>query len=137
MYRQGDVWLIPITLSMREIRVTKRRRGEGLILAVGEATGHHHKVEDTAARLGRAKGEVEAGGKKLKNPRVLAVSKRGAKLVHEEHSTIDLPAGKYAVVGQREYDPPAPAERKPKTTQGPLTQSQSSFPSDYTRPVYD
>ena len=35
-------------------------------------------------------------------------AKKGAKIVHEEHGTIELEPGLYEVIRQREYDPNAP-----------------------------
>ena len=97
MYRQGDILLIPVdsvpTLGTNEAR----ERGEGLILAAGEATGHHHRVKDPYARIRKTMGK-----------RYLSVSKRGAALTHEEHDPIDLPKGKYLIANQREYVSPTP-----------------------------
>lgn len=129
MFRQGDVLLIPIEGAM-SIRPGKgrhyvsRKTGEGIILAAGEATGHHHRVRSTRARLVRPGAFV--GGTRVAE-RVLVVPKGGAELTHEEHDTIKLPEGKYRVVGQREFAPPPPKERKRAEAQ----------PERFTRPVWD
>ena len=96
-YRQGDVILIRVDKSSVDgLSVTHRKRGEGIILAAGEATGHHHRVRDSHARLF----EGFSG-------RFLRVPKSGATLTHEEHDPIQLPEGTYLIGGQREYTPPA------------------------------
>ena len=106
--RQGDVLLIPIDRGDPEwVGVTRRsgvaiRREEpGIVLAHGEATGHHHHIKARTTsyrqhRLGR------------RNRRILHVGHRGATLEHQEHSPIDLAPGRYEVVRQTEY---TPAER--------------------------
>lgn len=82
--RQGDLLIVPTGLIPKEAK----RVVSGIVLA-GEATGHNHRIVG---------GEVLA----LNGAMFLNVSK-SAKLVHEEHGTISLSAGKYAVVRQREY----------------------------------
>jgi hypothetical protein len=66
-----------------------------LILAMGELTGHAHRVEaDEAAEL------YEFGDLLF-----LHVIGGPASVVHEEHNLIRLPPGVYRVWRQREYDP--------------------------------
>jgi hypothetical protein len=102
-YRQGDVLLVPIEkpegIGLHGTCVL-REPGEGIILAAGEATGHHHRIRDRHARVHWLRGK-----------RILTVCKHGAKLTHEEHETIDLPAGHYEVVQQTEFVPPPPKKR--------------------------
>ena len=97
VYRQGDVWLYPIekiTLKgKRRNRVTKK---DGVVLALGEATGHAHRIRTTG---------VKDYGKIGLMERVITVPETGAQLTHEEHDTIDLPGGAYEVRIQREYSP--------------------------------
>jgi hypothetical protein len=65
------------------------------VLAEGEITGHHHRIEDArTASLFVHRGEL-----------LLNVVALEAKLVHEEHGTIELTRGAYRVWRQREYDP--------------------------------
>lgn len=107
MYRQGDVLLRPIEWVKGEWNsrsiVRKPSYGpgskiSGIILAEGEATGHHHRVKGPNARRARR------GGKSGMMD-VLLVGKKGTTLVHEEHDTITLPHGAYEIVRQREYEP--------------------------------
>ena len=92
MYRQGDVLLVKVEelpSGAEELPPSDR-----IVLAYGEVTGHAHAVAQMEARF-YALGDV----------RYLAVGDAGAKLVHEEHSTIALNPGIYRIVHQREYVP--------------------------------
>jgi hypothetical protein len=94
-YRQGDVLLervdnIPATAKRVE------RKGP-IILAFGKATGHHHSI----ASAGVEEWVDDAG------VTYLDVQEAMAALVHQEHSIVDLPRGKYRKVQQREYTPAA------------------------------
>lgn len=97
MYRQGDVLLVPISrdeLPQKRTRVRKKK-GEGVILAAGEATGHHHRVRERGAV------EYRAG-----KDRYLTIGKAGGTITHEEHDPISLPAHSvFKIVQQREYEP--------------------------------
>ena len=99
-YRQGDVLIERVESIPKDAK--KRKREEGLvILARGEATGHHHSfgsrrvsmyaVADEYERLGSGFVEIKTQG--------------GALLRHQEHAPIDVPAGNYRVIRQREYSP--------------------------------
>lgn len=107
MYRQGDVLLVPVELSVwfRDLRHVPRKKGEGIILAAGEATGHHHRVRTSSAREYRASSMAVALPEALRGKRYLRVGKKGAELTHEEHDTIQIPQGTYEIVQQREYEP--------------------------------
>lgn len=97
MVRQGDVLLVPISrdeLPQKRTRVRKKK-GQGVILAAGEATGHHHRVRERGAV------EYRAG-----KERYLTVGKAGGTITHEEHDPIELPAHSvFKIVQQREYAP--------------------------------
>lgn len=103
--RQGDVLLVPIAtrgngFTRRTGRAVKREE-PGIVLAHGEATGHHHHVKSRQAQM-RSYGRGQSAR------RILFVHKSGAKLEHQEHTAIDLAPGKYEVVRQTEYTPTAP-----------------------------
>jgi hypothetical protein len=68
-----------------------------VILQHGEVTGHCHAISTDFAKMYTAKGQ-----------RFLEIYRPGAKLVHEEHGTVQLPEGFYRVIQQREYVPEAP-----------------------------
>lgn len=95
-YRQGDVLLelveaIPGTAS-------KQKRSKRIILALGEATGHHHALElrDPADWWKQGDGLTEEKFITVNCP---------ARLTHQEHATVELPEGTYRVTRQREYSP--------------------------------
>jgi len=90
--RQGDVLLIPIKAIPTDAQAVARDRGR-VILAYGEVTGHAHAImEPTVTKLAHGIAEY------LDAP-------QGATLLHEEHETIEVPAGTYCIVHQREYTP--------------------------------
>lgn len=93
-YRQGDVLVVKIERlpeGANEMECEER-----VILQAGEVTGHCHAIPTEYARMYTHKGlryiEVQPG----------------TILRHEEHAHIELPAGYYRVIQQREYVPEAP-----------------------------
>ena len=97
-YRQGDVLIVKTDSkpSARHKRVARDER-DRVVLAHGELTGHAHAISEKGATLYQrtVRGEVN---------RMLRLS-RSVKLEHEEHDTIELPAGTYEVRQQREFEP--------------------------------
>ena len=63
------------------------------ILAEGEATGHMHRFESPQALV-----FADSNGNQFVD------LKEKSSLIHEEHSQIAVPKGKYKVVIQREVD---------------------------------
>jgi len=91
MYRQGDVLLRSVQAIPTTARPVARDAGR-IVLAYGEVTGHAHAIEAP---------ESEATLLSVsENERFLRLV-ADVDLVHEEHATIRLPAGDYAVVRQR------------------------------------
>lgn len=103
--RQGDVCLVRVR-SIPKHAVEQPSNGKKLILALGEATGHHHRFEflDTSHNV---KLYVADGGQ-----RYLHVLKDHP-LDHEEHKNWvghdhnRVPAGKWLLPQQVEYAPAA------------------------------
>ena len=93
--RHGDVFLVQVDGLPAGAIEHPRDRGD-VILAYGEVTGHAHRIHERTAVLWDVDGQ-----------RYLTVAAGGAALTHEEHARIDLPAGCYRVVLQREYAPDA------------------------------
>ncbi len=95
IYRQGDVLLRRIDEVPYPITTTVVPREEGrIVLAHGEMTGHAHAIDaplDEATLLTAAD-----------QRRFLRLA-RDVELRHEEHATINLPAGLYQVIRQREW----------------------------------
>ena len=88
---QGDCGLRAVSLTAAEKRKLKKSGGR-LTLLRGETTGHAHVLVADDLRT-----ELFGG------LRVVVVGEE-ADLVHEEHDTIPLPPGYYAVWTPREYD---------------------------------
>ena len=91
-YRHGDVSFHSISKKV-EGKIIKHNGS--FILALGEATGHHHKITvldpvDMEIR------ETPAG--------YILVLKREGQLTHQEHGTITVAPGKYSVGREREFD---------------------------------
>lgn len=91
MFRQGDVLIVPVNEIPKSAEPQNRDNGRH-VLAYGEVTGHAHAIHEPRARMFMDTG----GGTYLDLP-------KPAKVVHEEHATIGLDAGKYRVIRQREY----------------------------------
>lgn len=96
MFRQGDVLLVPVTEMPRGRPFAPE--GGRLVLARGEATGHHHSVAEQDAVLVDA---AEGVFLRIMSP---------TPLEHQEHAPITLRPGLYRVFRQREYVP-GPVDR--------------------------
>ena len=100
MFRQGDILLVPVSpddVPAEAVPAARDRAGR-CVLARGEATGHAHVVAGHDLRVLASPNDVD-------QMFVEIVSR--ARLVHEEHGPITVPAGWYQVVRQREYVPGA------------------------------
>jgi hypothetical protein len=91
MYRQGDVMLVRDDNAHPTGEKEKPVNGR-VILAYGEATGHHHSLDCQVADL--------FGGDKP-----VLVVKEPTTLDHQEHANIEVAPGIYWVTRQREYTP--------------------------------
>lgn len=97
--RQGDVLLVAVE-AIPEGAAPERRSGR-IVLAEGEVTGHAHAIAEPDARA-----FTHAGQRYL-------LTRSIAQLVHEEHAPIEVPAGAWRIVIQREYAPPAAPSAAP------------------------
>ncbi len=115
--RHGDLLIVKIEYISTSLVETKSN-----VLAVGETTGHSHKLngqvivyeninKDTLGQLGGAENMTS-----LKNavPSKLFVANSEQYLVHEEHKPLKIEPGVYAVINEREYDPFAAALAREK-----------------------
>ncbi|HXI43919.1 MAG TPA: hypothetical protein VNH83_28310 [Bryobacteraceae bacterium] len=108
-YRQGDVLLTEVAvippqgkIGAMPIEGNPRDVANRVVLAYGEVTGHAHTLDAEDCELV----EVPAGlGAELEGW-FLRVH-QDTQLTHQEHSTIEVPAGNYRVTRQREYSPEA------------------------------
>lgn len=99
-FRQGDVLVVGVEKIPTEAK--KRKREGGLvILARGEATGHHHSFGSRRVNMYAVADEFERLGSGF----IEIQTPSGAQLRHQEHAPIKVPAGNYRVIRQREYTP--------------------------------
>lgn len=92
--RQGDVMLFPVAAIPAGTPETLVD-GE-VVLALGEATGHHHHIPTSHAATATV----------IRTPtdeRFLRIVGAPAPLVHEEHATLEIAPGEYRVVIKREW----------------------------------
>ena len=96
-YRQGDVFLISVkSIPANAIQEAEKDR---VILAYGEVTGHSHAFYTDRVRFFR---ETCSDGVRAF---IDVVGDASVSLKHEEHTTIEVPPGKYEVRIQSEYSP--------------------------------
>lgn len=97
MIRQGDVMLVRVEKMPANKTAIPAENGR-VVLARGEATGHHHSI----ALSGRvALFREDGAGSGL----FLSVSAGPpVALVHQEHTALVVPEGEYRVVRQRVWD---------------------------------
>lgn len=93
-YRQGDILIIPVEDIPDTATPVKLDAGRA-VLAYGEVTGHAHAIVEPVrfVEISQLERYIEAHA--------------AFRVQHEEHATVDVPAGKYRVVRQREYTPEA------------------------------
>lgn len=91
--RQGDVRIVMVSSIPKGNR---KPQADGC-LAYGEVTGHAHKVSSLE----------DAGLFHVGDGMFLSVGENGVNIIHEEHDTINLPAGDFQVIIQKEYAPEA------------------------------
>ena len=107
-YQQGDVLLVAVTKRVEsdiktECKIEKGGDKEGkVILALGEATGHHHRFE-----LNKLDPGVTISSFYYRydnNPSCFIIEGGNATLYHEEHNPISVPPGFYRRTIVREFD---------------------------------
>lgn len=96
IYRQGDVLIRKVDSIPSGLKKIEAEAGR-VVLAHGEATGHHHSFDNPGCV---ALLESDVGD------RYLEVASEST-LEHQEHAAISIPPGAYRVVRQREYSPEA------------------------------
>lgn len=89
MYRQGDL-LFQAIHTLPEGLIPRSTQ----VIVKGEATGHSHRLLQGSI-LEDAQGALFLEVEKV------------TQVIHQEHHAIDLPAGCYRVIRQREYTPEA------------------------------
>lgn len=97
--RQGDVLVRRIGSLPKNIKPAEAENGR-LVLAHGEATGHHHSFA-MSGRVALFREDGSGGGL------FLSITGTAAALEHQEHTALVLEPGNYEVRRQREYSPEA------------------------------
>jgi hypothetical protein len=97
IYRQGDVCLVQVKAIPADA-VEQPIKGTDLVLAHGEVTGHKHRFEFMDTSHNAKLRITESGARYLD---VLA----DCDLLHEEHSTVRVPKGRYLLPQQVDYTP--------------------------------
>jgi hypothetical protein len=95
-FRQGDVFIQRIANLPGDSKKLARENGR-VVLAHGEATGHHHSLVEKNCALFTS--DTEPG------VTFLEIQEAIAELTHQEHGSISLEPGIYKIVRQREYSP--------------------------------
>lgn len=100
LFRQGDILLRQVSTDPQDEQyadmLVKERDNGRCIVAYGEVTGHAHEVDSETAEILRTTEETEQEFLRIMET---------AGLVHDEHETLSLPQGIFAIVRQREHDP--------------------------------
>ena len=115
-YQQGDVLLVAVSKPLEsniktECKIEKGGDKEGkVILALGEATGHHHRFELNKLDPGVTVSTLQErygwyGGSGYRRDASYYLIEGGpATLYHEEHNPLTVPPGLYRRNIIREYD---------------------------------
>lgn len=111
--RQGDVLLTPVEKMPSGCTLIDGQEKK-IVLAWGEVTGHHHRIEDHVATPGAAGEIAEAAIERAKSKARLWAAPDGSRylevtetvtLRHEEHTAHTLHPGIYHLPQQVEYTP--------------------------------
>jgi hypothetical protein len=95
LFRQGDV-LIESVRTIPE-GAKAQEASSRIVLALGEATGHHHALEIEA--------EDDPADWWKRGEEQFVELKSAGTVTHQEHAPIALLPGRYRVTRQREYSP--------------------------------
>ena len=101
-YRQGDVPLIPYHGTLDGLEEVAAENGK-ITLALGDATGHHHRIEGCGFSFGEGDNH-RLFRDPMTGAHILEVAGGGATLLHEEHDAIALLPGRYIQLLQVEDD---------------------------------
>ncbi len=115
-YQQGDVLLVSVTKQVgsdirSECKIEKGGDENGkVILALGEATGHHHRFElnkldpDVSISTLHERYGGYGRGSFRSDPSYFLIEGGSATLYHEEHNPLNVPPGIYRRTIIREFD---------------------------------
>lgn len=95
--RQGDVYVHKVDEIPSEIK-TKMQQTSEVTLALGEVTGHSHRVIVNQGLMANMYQTPE-------RDTYLEIPEAGSRVVHEDHAHFDLEEGSHFSQIQEEYDP--------------------------------
>ena len=99
-YRHGDVDLRPVPTIPKEARLIQTKT-----VAYGEVTGHHHTFNGQVLVYEPTEKEtINVDGEQIAIQKYIEV-KETAQLEHQEHETIQVEKGTYAILQEREWNP--------------------------------
>ena len=101
-FRQGDVLIERVEETTP--KDAKWEKGDRVILAHGEVTGHAHEVAEP--QFARITEEGRDQDSALATNRLMKVTRR-TEIRHQEHAPIPVTRGTYKITRQREYSPEA------------------------------
>ena len=102
LYAQGDI-ILELVAKAKPRNPINVDPDRAVVLARGEITGHRHRFTgDSGVVMFRDDAMARDIESALYVGHVI-IPEGGATLTHEEHDTIDLPAGTYRVRRQREW----------------------------------
>ncbi len=93
IFRQGDLLFRKIDKIPNGVSASKSD-----ILLRGESTGHAHRLEN-----GQIFNTFSWRSVSRTNGEIYMEARKGARVVHEEHGTLELEVGFYMVIRQREF----------------------------------
>lgn len=101
-YRQGEMLFFRIKKGTLNSWGVKKPVPSGVV-RTGEKPGHEHKVDgEFQLEMFPESRTTLTGEVDQPSEGILEVGKKGAKVKHPEHKTLNLPPGKYAVKTQKE-----------------------------------
>ncbi len=101
--RHGDVDLRRLDATSLE-SIPPDAKPTGQVLMYGEATGHHHKIQNGQVLLLEKPIPVTIDGETVQVEKFLHVE-NDTVLEHQEHKTITVPKGDYVILQERTYNP--------------------------------
>ena len=105
--RQGDVMLVKVDEIPKGLKEKNRDRGL-VVLAYGEVTGHMHAFKESAITCysdGLEEEYLDIMEKAYLKHGTVDEVKGKSENKYPDHDGIEIPAGKYRIIRQREYTP--------------------------------
>ena len=102
LYAQGDI-ILELVGKAKPRNPINIDPDKAVVLARGEVTGHRHRFTGDSGVVMFRDDAMARDMESILYIGHVSIPEGGAALKHEEHGTIDLPAGTYRVRRQREW----------------------------------